>query len=126
MDKVFEQAKALMNASQHESDGDQGLPADELGIFNEVPFPEEPEEDLEDLAAVEEGPIVRRTDEEAEEVDDDKVIPYVTAVKIFMDIVLTNSMNEFCDAMNNPVKCSLCVEDDSVDQSMKVHIRCSK
>jgi hypothetical protein len=39
MDKVFEQAKALMNASQHESDGDQDLPADELGIFNEVPFP---------------------------------------------------------------------------------------
>jgi hypothetical protein len=122
-DSVFEQTKALMTTLQQDSDDDQDLPANELGIFDEVPFPEEPEEDLEGLAAMEEGPLIRLTDEEgAEAADDDKAIPYVTAVKIFMEIILTNSMNEYSDAKNNPVKCSLCLEDDSVNQSMKVRI----
>jgi hypothetical protein len=56
------------------------------------------------------GPLVRQTDEEGvKEIDDDGTIAYITAVKIFMKIILTNSLSKHTYVKNNPVKCSLCL-----------------
>lgn len=118
---IFEKAKALMSSSQQESDEDLEVPADADSVFDDIPFPEKPEEDIEGLTAMKDGPLVRQTDEESvKEIDDDRTIAYITAVKIFIKIILTNSLSEHTDAKNNLVKCSLCLEDDSVDQYMKV------
>jgi hypothetical protein len=126
METVFEKAKQLLTATPQNdiTEQDVGLPinVDEDGQFEEVPVFEEPEEDLEDLCGPTEGLVIRETDEfGAEEVDGVETdIPYAIAVKLFMETILTNAMSTYVDLKNNPVHCSLCLQDDSVSQQAKV------
>lgn len=90
----------------------------------------ENEEDLEDLAAIqadENGvvpPIERSIDEinnnEETFEDADVEVPYIEAAKIFMDIVMNNTMTKARNLSSNPVHCPLCEEDDTMPLKDKV------
>lgn len=86
------------------------------------------EDDIEDQVDPDsDDPIPRNLDEEFEagEEEDDipdlaTNIPYITSIEAFMELLMHNTMSQHTDVKNNPIPCTLCQEDDTVDDVMKV------
>jgi hypothetical protein len=117
--------------------GDGGITVVEEGLDANGEFPEaenEPDEEDLDLLVGDEPSVTRDTDEviNADEIDNeanidegdsnDATLPYDLVAKTFMEVLLTNEIGGHKDFWNNPVPCSLCEEDDTVDISAKVKI----
>ncbi|KAF5027811.1 hypothetical protein F66182_81 [Fusarium sp. NRRL 66182] len=120
--KARQNLVAAPEFNQNESSTDEHtLAVDEsTGLFiHDVE--ELPEEDLEDQ--VEEGStaIHRELDEgnpgSDEYADDD--LPYIEAVRAFMQLVLDNSMSGYTNLRRNGAPCPRCQEDETISQELK-------
>jgi hypothetical protein len=117
----MERAKVLLK-SEKTSQGFANVDTPGLtddGDFDEIEEEEPYEEDLEDIAAPLGGAMTRYTDEGADIEEEDEV-RYETAVKLFMEVTLTNALNTHTDFTNSPSHCLLCEEDDTATEKQKV------
>ncbi|TAQ89667.1 hypothetical protein B7494_g2017 [Chlorociboria aeruginascens] len=126
-----QQLKAARVISQHAQNESDNITIDsviqENNMFDETG--ELPEEDIDKQPIPETEVHPRETDEPDTDPDsrnllgsDGPEVAYADAVQAFMDLVLDNTFNRSVDLKNDPQKCVLCAEDETVSDEQKNYL----
>lgn len=124
MEKIKQRAKEFLKSGVSEASEMIDAALCDADDFAEPDIEEPYEEDLQEIAVgMSVAEVTRETDEPGDVTIHDEAaddIPYDVAAKTFMEVLLSNTLNTYANRANNPVHCSLCEEDDTIDEKQKV------